>query len=97
MNKLSVVLLCLYVADPATFLASNSVLGPYFPLRAADLFTYGNRFVLLLINIVNTKILFEFLLQNYTEPEDALLRLCFSLLHTNDNIKLHFISANESP
>ena len=33
MNKLSVVLLCLYVADPATFLASNSVLGLYFPLR----------------------------------------------------------------
>ena len=33
--------LCLYVADPATFLASNSVLGPYCPLRTAGLFTDG--------------------------------------------------------
>ena len=24
-----------FLADPATFLASNRVLGPYFPLRAA--------------------------------------------------------------
>ena len=37
------VLLCLYVADPATFLASNSVWGPYFPLRTASLFSYGNK------------------------------------------------------
>ena len=29
----------LYVGDPATFLASNSILGPYFPLRTACLFT----------------------------------------------------------
>ena len=35
------VLLCLYVADPATFLASNSALGPYFPLRTSCLFTCG--------------------------------------------------------
>ena len=34
-------ILCLHVADPATFLASNSVLGPYFPLRAACLFSNG--------------------------------------------------------
>ena len=27
------------MADPATVLASNSVLGPYFPLRTACLFT----------------------------------------------------------
>ena len=27
------VLLCLYVADPATFVASNSDLGTLFPLR----------------------------------------------------------------
>ena len=33
------VLLCLYVADPATFLASNSVLGPYVPLRTVCLLT----------------------------------------------------------
>ena len=26
----------LYVADPATCLASDSVLGPYFPLRTAS-------------------------------------------------------------
>ena len=31
----------LYVADSATFLASNGVLGPYFPLKTACLFTYG--------------------------------------------------------
>ena len=36
-----------YVADPATFLASNSVVGPYFPLRAARLLTDGTKFVLL--------------------------------------------------
>ena len=34
--------LCLYVADPATFLASNSAPGPYCPLRTACLFSYGN-------------------------------------------------------
>ena len=33
--------LFIYVADPATFLASNSFLGPYFPLRTASLFSYG--------------------------------------------------------
>ena len=35
------VLLCLYVADPATVLASNSDLGPCFPLRSPCLFSYG--------------------------------------------------------
>ena len=30
------------MADSATLLASNSVLGPYFPLTAACLFCYGN-------------------------------------------------------
>ena len=42
------------MADPATCLASNSVLGPYFPLRAAALLSYGKNdisFVLLYINI----------------------------------------------
>ena len=56
------VLLCLYVADPATFLTSNRVLGPYFPLRTACLFSYGKKCIFLrfdyyLINIVNIKIL----------------------------------------
>ena len=32
---------CLYMEDPATFLASNSVLVPPFPLRSACLFCYG--------------------------------------------------------
>ena len=35
-------LICLYVADPATFVPSNSVLGTYYPLRTACLITYGN-------------------------------------------------------
>ena len=35
------------VADPATFLASNRVLGPDVPLRTACLFTDGSKFVLL--------------------------------------------------
>ena len=33
---------CLYLADPASFLASDSVLGPYFPLRTACLFSSIN-------------------------------------------------------
>ena len=33
------VLLYLHVAVPATFLPSNGILGPFFPLRAARLFT----------------------------------------------------------
>ena len=40
-NTVYTVLLCVYVADPATFLASNSVLGPYSPLKTACLLTYG--------------------------------------------------------
>ena len=36
------VLLCIYVADPATFLASDSVLGPHLPLGTAGLFTDGD-------------------------------------------------------
>ena len=55
------VLLCLHLADPATILASNCILGPYFPLRTACLFSYGKTIVLslyyYLINIVNIKIL----------------------------------------
>ena len=38
-NIIYTVLLCLHVADPATFLASDSVLGPDFPLRTTCLFT----------------------------------------------------------
>ena len=34
-NTIYSVFLCLNEADPATFLASNSVEGPYFPLRTA--------------------------------------------------------------
>ena len=37
------------VADPATFLASNCVLGPYFPLGTACLFSYGKHKHLILI------------------------------------------------
>ena len=40
-NTVYTVLLHLYVADPATFLSSDSVLGPYSPLRTAGLFTDG--------------------------------------------------------
>ena len=46
--------LCLYVADPATLLASNSVFFP--PLRTACLFTC-ERLYYYLINIMNIKIL----------------------------------------
>ena len=46
LDTIQTVLLCLYVADPATFRASSSVLGPYFPLRAASLFNSGEKFVL---------------------------------------------------
>ena len=55
--------LCLNVADPATFLDSNSVLGPHSPLSTACLFTFGgekpNIFLSLhyyLINILIIKI-----------------------------------------
>ena len=56
------VLLCLYVADPATFLASNSVLGPHFPLRTAGLSVMEKKYTFLslryhLISIVNITIL----------------------------------------
>ena len=34
---------CLYLADPATFLAPYSVLGPYRPLRTACLFSFGKK------------------------------------------------------
>ena len=37
-NTISSCLICSYVADPATFLASNG--GPYFHLRTACLFSY---------------------------------------------------------
>ena len=50
-NAVYTVLLSLYVADPATSLASNLVLGPYFP-------GWLNIFLSLyyyLINIVNIK------------------------------------------
>ena len=60
------------MADPATFLASNSVLGPYFCLRTACLFSHGkiqSIFHLLLchhlINIINVKIIVP---QNYIAP-----------------------------
>ena len=43
-NTVYTVLVCLYVADPATFLAPNSFLGPYFPLRKAGLFTDGKHY-----------------------------------------------------
>ena len=43
-DTIHTVLLCLHVADPATSLASNSVKGPYFPLRTACWFTDGKDF-----------------------------------------------------
>ena len=54
------VLLWLYVADPATFLASTVF---WFPLRTACLFTYGNKYSLNyhLINTVNTTFHLNFL------------------------------------
>ena len=55
-NTISYCLLCLYVADPATFLVSNSVLGPYFPLKTVRFFIYGRtlrKLYFYLINIVN--------------------------------------------
>ena len=42
-TQLHIVLLCLYVADPATFQASNSVLEAYFHLTTACLFSYGQK------------------------------------------------------
>ena len=36
--------------DPATFLALNSVLGPYVPLRTACLFTCGKKFIFFSLN-----------------------------------------------
>lgn len=50
------ILFCfVYMADPATFLASHSVLGPYSPLRAAGLFSKGTflRLCCYLINMSN--------------------------------------------
>ena len=53
-SEKNTVLLCLYVADPATFLAYNSVLVIYFPLRAASLFISGKKTkYYYLINIIN--------------------------------------------
>ena len=51
---------CLYVADPATFLASNSVMF-IFSLRTACLFSYGEKYIFLslyynLFYIVNIQI-----------------------------------------
>ena len=40
-TRLHTVVPCLFLADPATFLSSNSVLGSYFPLRKACSFSYG--------------------------------------------------------
>ena len=42
-NTIYTVLLCLYVADPATFLAPNSILGPSLALRIAYLLTRGKK------------------------------------------------------
>ena len=52
-NTVYTVLLHLYVADPATFLASDCVVQPYFPLRTACLFTDEKNVYYYLINIVN--------------------------------------------
>ena len=80
-QQLHAVLLCLYAADPATFLTSV-FWGPYFPLRTACLFSCGKysyfSFHFYLIYMVNIKILFEFiqLLNNdsdtFTEEVQAL-------------------------
>ena len=51
------VLLCLYVADPATPPPSDSVLGPSSPSRTACWLTDCNSLHHYLINIVNIKIL----------------------------------------
>ena len=53
-NPVYSVLLCLYVADPATFVVSNTVLGPCCPLRTAGLFTDEHSLFYYLINIVTT-------------------------------------------
>ena len=42
-NFILCLLICLYVADPATFLALNSVLDLIFPLGTACLFSYGKK------------------------------------------------------
>ena len=56
--------LCLYVADPTTFLASDSVLGSLFSSESSLFIQLWKRNIFLslyLINIVNIKIL----LRNY--------------------------------
>ena len=60
-NTIYTVLLFLYVADLATILALNIVLGPYVPLRTACLLTDGKKYIFLslyyyLINTVYIKI-----------------------------------------
>ena len=55
------VLFCFYVADPATFLALNSVLGTLFSSENSlliNVLSYSNSFYYQLIDIVNTQILF---------------------------------------
>ena len=42
-NIVATVSFCLYVADPAAFLAPNDVLRPCFPLRTTCLFSYGKK------------------------------------------------------
>ena len=51
------VLLCLYVADPATFVAWNSVLEMLFSSENSLFIHLWKEFVLLPINTVNIKIL----------------------------------------
>ena len=72
--------MCLYVADPATFLASSSVLGSYFPLREARLFTYGKKEIYLslsrhLVNIVDIKIL-SLKCKNYVVLKSLVMKKC---------------------
>lgn len=58
------------MADPATFLALNSLLGPYSPLRTAHLLSYGNNKYVFHhhLNVIKVIVLsFNFFYKAYTE------------------------------
>ena len=69
-NTIYTVLLCLYMADPATCLASNSVLGTLSflagVLRKNEYFWVPIIIIIIIIIIINNNNVFEFLLQSYT-------------------------------
>lgn len=72
MTQFHTVVLCVYVADSATFLASNSV-GTLSPLKQPGFFKLNIAEFVLLHQYCNFVFEFVFVLQNYIVP---LLTLC---------------------